>query len=148
MSPPGGTGSRRPRTVIALGWAGMLPFAALAGLAWFPSVPPDAVARLFLIYALAITAFLSGTLWGRASDVTGAGKTVRLCASNGFVLVGAFALAFAETRVAATVFLLLFWAILLFEWRVAGQRGWYLRYRLQLTLAVSLFHALFIAAPR
>jgi hypothetical protein len=126
----------------------MLPFAALALLAWLPAVPLDAVSRLFLIYALAITAFLSGTLWGRASGTSGADKTVRLCASNGFVLVGAFALAFAHARVAAVVFLLLFWAILLFEWKVAGQRGWYLRYRLQLTLAVSLFHALFIAALR
>jgi hypothetical protein len=138
----------RPRSVIALGWAGMLPFAALSVLAWLPDAPQHTVGRLILIYALAITAFLSGTLWGRASGAKGADKVARLCASNAFVLTGAFALAFAGPRIAASIFLILFWAIYLFEWFVAEQRGWYLRYRLQLTAVVTCCLALFIAAPR
>ena len=132
--------AKRPLTVIALGWAGMLPFAALALAMWIPAVSRDDAARLFLVYALAITAFLSGTIWGQASSAGGRDKVARLCASNAFVLVGAFALAFAGTATAAWIFLFLFWAILAFEWRFANQRGWYLRYRLQLTLVVSAFH--------
>ena len=136
----------RPLTVVALGWAGMLPFAALALAMWIPAVSRDDAARLFLVYALAITAFLSGTIWGQASSAGGRDKVARLCASNALVLVGAFALAFTNAATAALVFLFLFWAILAFEWRFAGQRGWYLRYRLQLTIAVSACNLVLIAA--
>jgi hypothetical protein len=139
---------RPPRAVIALGWAGLLPFAALALLAWLPGAPLAAISQLFLIYALAITAFLAGTVWGRADSAAGSDKVIRLCVSNAFVLVGAAALAFAASAAAASIFLILFWAIFAFEWMIARRRGWYLRYRLQLTIVVSLCHALFIAAYR
>ena len=124
----------------------MLPFAALALWAWLPAVPQQTIDRLFLVYALAISAFLSGTLWGRASEAAGGDKILRLCISNAFVLAGAFSVAFTDAVAAAWLFLLMFWAILAFEWKVTGQRGWYLRYRLQLTVVVSLCHGTFIAA--
>ena len=143
---PDAGAAKRPLTVIALGWAGMLPFAALALAMWVPTVSGDDAARLFLVYALAITAFLSGTIWGQASSAGGRDKVARLCASNALVLVGAFALAFASAATAAWVFLFLFWAILAFESRFADRRGWYLRYRLQLTIAVSVCHLVLIGA--
>jgi hypothetical protein len=143
---PDAGAAKRPLTVIALGWAGMLPFAALALAMWVPAVSGDDTARLFLVYALAITGFLSGTIWGQASGAGGTDKVARLCASNALVLVGAFALAFASTALAAWIFLFLFWAILAFEWRSADRRGWYLRYRLQLTIAVSVCHLVLILA--
>lgn len=60
-----------------LGWAGVLPFLALAGAAFLPGYRAQALVA-FLAYSLAILSFLGGVRWGRALAAgAGAGQYVR-----------------------------------------------------------------------
>lgn len=60
-----------PRGAIQLGWAGVLPFFALALLAWLPPWR-DPAAQALLAYGAVILSFLGGVRWGRAM-ASGAG---------------------------------------------------------------------------
>jgi len=53
------------RGALVLGWAGVLPFAALAGLAFVPEFHARALSA-FLAYSVVILSFLGGVRWGRA----------------------------------------------------------------------------------
>ncbi len=50
---------------LILGWAGVLPFLAAAGLAFEPAYRAQALSA-FLAYSVAILSFLGGIRWGRA----------------------------------------------------------------------------------
>ncbi|MEM1110806.1 MAG: DUF3429 domain-containing protein [Pseudomonadota bacterium] len=134
--------------MIALGWSGLLPFYACAALAWWqPRALPFESSALLLAYSLAIACFLCGTLWSSARDVAEPAKSLRLLVSNGLVLLATGGVVFASTHVALAILMLVFWLVYAMEWLGAGQRGWYLRYRFQLTCMVSIALLAFLAAP-
>ena len=54
-----------PRGAVRLGWAGVLPFIALALACWWPEAR-DAATAAFLAYGALILSFLGGARWGRA----------------------------------------------------------------------------------
>jgi len=119
------------KTARALGWAGIVPFAALALVGYFEA--PATLQLLLIGYAVAILAFLNGSLWAvvleRSSD-----RPAALIASNLLLLAGLPAL--MMPLAAATVWLaLLFGAQLLVEWHwvLTGHPGWYRRLRLVLS---------------
>ena len=128
--------------VIALGWAGIVPFYLAAMLVVSDA---DIAGRVLTGYGVGITAFLAGTLWGSARTSSGDAKSWRLCFSNMVVLWVVAALVFAPPAGSATAQLFAFWALLGFEFRQSNTVGWYLKYRLQLTLAVSPAYVAFIA---
>ena len=61
----GGVPPPLPAGAVRLGWAGVLPFLALALAAWSPTWQSLSV-RAFLAYAVVILSFLGGVRWGRA----------------------------------------------------------------------------------
>ncbi|MBS3744531.1 MAG: DUF3429 domain-containing protein [Wenzhouxiangellaceae bacterium] len=127
----------RHKTARALGWAGLLPFAGLA-LAGYVDAP--ASLQLLLIgYALAILAFLNGSLWAvvleRPSD-----RSAALIASN-LLLLAALPALLMPLSAAAGWLALLFALHLVAEWRwvLTGHPGWYRRLRLMLSsVAIAL----------
>jgi len=121
----------RHKTARALGWAGILPFAALALVAYFDA--PDPLQDLLIGYVLAILAFLNGSLWGAALERT-TDPSKALIASNLLVLAGLPAL-LMPLSAAAGWMALLFGLQLLAEWRwvLTGHPGWYRRLRLLLS---------------
>ena len=121
----------RHKTAKALGWAGILPFAALALVAYFDA--PASLQLLLIGYVLAILAFLNGSVWGVALERT-ADPSKALIASNLLVLAGLPAL-LMPLSAAAGWLALLFGLQLLAEWRwvLTGHPGWYRRLRLMLS---------------
>jgi len=127
----------RRRTARALGWAGILPFVALAFAGYFDA--PASLQLLLIGYALAILSFLNGSLWGVALERT-ADQSTALIASNLLVLAGLPAL-LMPLSAAAGWLALLFGLQLLAEWRwvLTGHPGWYRRLRLMLSaVAIGL----------
>ena len=61
-----------PRGMLALGWSGLLPFAATLALAVGQPGWRDLALTVFIAYAAVILSFLGGARWGRglASDVS------------------------------------------------------------------------------
>ena len=133
--------------MLALGWAGLLPFAGCALLAWQPGLASLDPARVLNAYGLAIVCFLSGTLWGTAADWTGPGKGLRLIMSNLLVLVATAGVLFADAEGSVLILMLVFWLVMAFEWISSVDHGWYMRYRLQLTSVVTLLLLVYLAAP-
>lgn len=64
-SSPSEAARRLPPSAVALAWAGVLPFFALASAAWVPHWRGPA-AHAFLAYSALILSFLGGVRWGRA----------------------------------------------------------------------------------
>lgn len=127
----------RYKTARALGWAGILPFAALPLAGYFGA--PDSVQLLLTGYALAILAFVNGGLWAAALERP-SDRPAALIASNLLVLAGLPAL-LMPLSAAAGWLALLFGLQLLAEWRwvLTGHPGWYRRLRLMLSaLAITL----------
>ena len=104
----------------------------------------DIAGRIITGYGLGITAFLAGTLWGSARELSGDAKIWRLCFSNLVVLWVVAAQVFASPIGSAIAQLVAFWVLSGFEFRQANTVGWYLKYRLTLTLAVSPAYVAFI----
>jgi hypothetical protein len=139
----GGAGARShiPTVVLALGWAGVLPFAALSALAILgPREWTGTASGLLVSYGAIILGFMGGAQWGLEMS-TGSSRSA---GSNGYavsvlpalVAFGATALPF---RFAAAVLIAGFAGLLAYDlWRLQSGIGprWYGPLRSQLTLAV------------
>jgi len=127
----------RQKTARMLGWAGIIPFAALAVTGVVGA--PEPVQHLLVGYAVAILAFLNGSLWTGALQ-RNADAPAPLITSNLLLLAALPALLMPLS--AATGWLaLLFGLHLLADWRwvLSGHPGWYRRMRLMLSsLAIGL----------
>jgi len=125
------------KTARMLGWAGIIPFAALGATSVIGA--PEPVQHLLVGYAVAILAFLNGTLWAVALQRT-SDSAVALMASN-LLLLAALPALLMPLSAAAGWLALLFALHLLAEWRwvLSGHPGWYRRMRLVLSsLAIGL----------
>lgn len=127
----------RKKTARMLGWAGLIPFAALAVTTVIDA--PQSVQQLLIGYAVAILAFLGGSLWAGALEQS-ADAPAPLIASNLLLLAALPALLMPLS--AATGWLALMFALqLAAEWRwvLTGHPGWYRRLRLMLSVvAITL----------
>lgn len=127
----------RQKTARTLGWAGLIPFAALAVTVVIGA--PDPVQQLLIGYAVAILAFLSGSLWAGALERP-ADAPAPLIASN-LLLLAALPALLMPLSAAAGWLALMFALHLAAEWRwvLTGHPGWYRRLRLMLSaIAVAL----------
>ena len=121
----------RHKTARALGWAGIVPFAALVLVEYFGA--PASLQLLLIGYALSILAFLNGSLWAvvleRSSD-----RSAALIASN-LLLLGGLPALLMPLSAAAGWLALLFGLHLIVEWRwvLTGHPGWYRRLRIMLS---------------
>jgi hypothetical protein len=139
MSTPAASAPSLPSPIVALGFAGLLPFAA----ATLGSLLPDAELRAFSLralvtYAAVILSFLGAVHWGlvlrAAGGETGRASVVGVLPS----LVGWIAL-LLPARQALPLLLAGFGAFWLYEHRIAGERllpRAYLDLRRTLTLLV------------
>ena len=137
-----------PQAARALGFAGVLPFAALAvAYAWSGSGLQEPALAGFIAYSALILSFLGGIRWGVASR-SKARQATALAIS---VLPSLWAFAcLAWPREAASVWGLMF-GFLALGWLdtfipPVGAAAWMRRLRAELTIAVVLCHALLIAA--
>lgn len=119
------------KTARMLGWAGMIPFAALALAALIGAPAP--VEKLLVGYAVSILAFLNGSLWAGAMQ-RGADAPAPLIASN-LLLLAALPALMMPLSAAAGWLAALFGLHLVADWRwvLAGHPGWYRRMRLMLS---------------
>jgi len=123
-----------------LGFAGLIPFAALAAAAHFGA--PDWIDRLLVGYALVILGFLCGGLWLGAVE-SEADRPEALVVSNVLVLAGMVALVLPVGAGAA-------WLAALFALQFAAERywiagtqpGWYRRLRALLSAIAVVLLAL------
>jgi len=130
------------KTATTLGWGGIIPFAALAVTGYIGA--PGPVDQLLIGYAVAILAFMSGSLWAGALEHA-EDAPAPLIASNVLLLAGLPAL-LMPLSAAAGWLALLFALHLVAEWRwvLTGHPGWYRRLRLM--LSASAIGLLLIAA--
>jgi hypothetical protein len=127
----------RQKTARMLGWAGIIPFAALAVTATIGA--PGPVQHLLIGYAVAILAFLNGTLWAGALQRPN-DAPAPLIASN-LLLLAALPAPLMPLSAAAGWLALMFALHLVAEWRwvLTGHPGWYRRMRLLLSsIAIAL----------
>ncbi|MBL37010.1 MAG: hypothetical protein CMP07_01230 [Xanthomonadales bacterium] len=127
----------RQKTARMLGWAGLIPFAALAVTAVIGA--PESVQQLLIGYAVAILAFLAGSLWAGALERP-ADAPASLIASN-LLLLAALPALLMPLSAAAGWLALMFALHLAAEWRwvLTGHPGWYRRLRLMLSgIAIAL----------
>lgn len=125
-----------------LGFAGLLPFYGfLLGYGLLEDWPRALSKQGFVIYSLAILAFLAGTQW--RPHATGRGQVARLLVSNGLVVYAVVAVLTAQVFLAACLLLLGYLALLWYERHMDGTSGWYPTLRWQLTLLVAIAHAVF-----
>ena len=131
------------RTASRLGWAGLLPFPALAGAAHLVTGWPWL--QWLATYALAIICFLAGAWWGIALIR----REYRILLASNAVVVIAWAAYLADRE----LFLPLAACLLYLEYRVEQQHAmfsptphYYLQLRLRLTAVASLSLLLGFAA--
>lgn len=127
----------RQKTARTLGWAGLIPFAALAVTTVIGA--PDPVQQLLVGYVVAILAFLGGSLWAGALERS-VDASAPLIASN-LLLLAALPALLMPLGAAAGWLALMFALHLAAEWRwvLTGHPGWYRRLRLMLsTIAIAL----------
>ena len=132
----------RNRWVVGLSVAGLLPFAGLAlsamdGSAW--------ALRAFLIYSLAISAFLSGAWWGVALSKTSRERApvLPLLLSNGFVLMSVGALLWHQPEVALLAQAVVITLLVMGESRIKPMQAaprYYQRMRRGVSAVVVLLH--------
>ena len=134
------------RTVIlALGYAGLLPFFLFCAGAWWLTDWPAALSRQgFVIYSLGILSFLGGTLWGRVQQLDDP-NMMKLMVSNGVVLFAVGAVLTAQAWLASMMLMAGYMALLWYEKGSETLPAWYGRMRYQLTAGVVLAHLLFLA---
>jgi len=124
----------RQQTAIILGWAGVLPFAAWALVAWTGA--PDWLVELLVGYGVLILAFMGGTLWATALQRPEQSEPP-LIASILIALGTLPALVLPQVSAAlllAVLFTLHFVAE--YAWVRQSQDGWYKRMRLGISAAV------------
>jgi len=132
-----------PRSALALGWLGVVPFAILAAVsvAGPPSIAAAATAALVL-YGVVILSFMGGAQWGlalaSAEDI--AARARRFAISTAPALA-AFGASFLPAPYALAGLALGFIALLAYDLAAARRGvapGWYPALRVQLTSAVVL----------
>ncbi|MEL7542589.1 MAG: DUF3429 domain-containing protein [Pseudomonadota bacterium] len=143
-----------PRTALLLGWAGVLPFAALSVMSvWGDVVTSSRAIGALLNYAAVILGFMSGVQWGIAmlTRYRDAGPgTVNDIPADGWrmtisvvpALAGFAALLVPSDFCALAILVTSFAALLGFDLLTvqrAAAPAWYGRLRVQLTGAVVLF---------
>lgn len=134
------------RTMIVLGYLGLLPFLAASLGVWALDDFLNAFSqRAFLTYSAAILCFLAGTLWGETLPEPAKGQGAAILVSNGVVLFVVFALLTAQPVVAAALLLLGHMAQLWFERQSLERPAWYVRLRSILTTVAGVSHLVFIA---
>lgn len=134
------------RTVImALGYAGLLPFFLFCAGAWWLTDWPAALSRQgFVIYSLGILSFLGGTLWGRVQQLDDP-NMMKLMVSNGVVLFAVGAVLTAQAWLASMMLMVGYMALLWYEKGSETLPAWYGRMRYHLTAGVVFAHLLFLA---
>lgn len=152
---------RHNSTFQTLGYAGLVPFAALALLLWQPSLLPgsmlsgiEALAQqhgyqAFLGYSAVILSFLGGIFWGHALQAEGETRpTLLLVISNVFALVAWMALMLDSSIAALSLLAAGYLTLLAAEWRLSATfphlPQWslssYLPMRIILTVVVVSLH--------
>ncbi len=140
--------SRIPTVPALLGYAGVLPFAALALLALFGQGQwPEMALRAFLAYGAVILSFLGGIRWGAAARATPIRAAEFVVAVVPSLWAWACLLA-ASPDLAAWGLLSGFLVFGLADWLrpPPAMAPWLVALRLRLTTAVALCHALVIIA--
>jgi hypothetical protein len=131
-----------------LGYAGLIPFFGFClGFSSLEDWPRSLSIQGFVIYSLAIFAFLAGALWGQVQAVTtatGQSAVSTLIVSNGLVLFGVAAILTAQAMMAAVFLMLGYIALLWYETRVSRLEAWYGLMRRRLTLGVVFAHIIFV----
>lgn len=124
----------RQQTARILGWLGVVPFAALALVAWTGA--PGWLLDLLVGYGVLILAFMGGTLWAAALDRPEEPEAP-LIASIILVLAGLPALLLPLVS-AALLLAVLFGLHALAEtlWARDAQAGWYKRMRFGISASV------------
>ena len=131
-----------------LGYAGLIPFFGFClGFSVLADWPRSLSIQGFVIYSLAIFAFLAGALWGQVQAATtadGGNAVSTLIVSNGLVLFGVAAILTAQAMMAAVFLMLGYIALLWYETRVSSLEIWYRLMRRRLTHGVVLAHFIFV----
>lgn len=142
------TSRQIPAGPAALGYSGVLPFAALAFAVLFVEGPwRDVALRAFLAYGAVILSFLGGIRWGaaaRSAPERGAEYVLAVLPSLwawGFLLID-------STALAAWGLLAGFLLMGFVDWLkpAPGTAPWLAPLRVRLTAAVALCHGLVIAS--
>lgn len=136
-----------PRSALALGLAGLIPFLWGAGTAVSPALYDFALANmaprfigpsLLNLYGMVILAFMSGVLWGFATRAEGARAAIAYALSVIPALWAFFMVGWgAESSIVALIagYLGLF-MLDAFFWQINLAPRWWLRLRLPLTAVV------------
>lgn len=128
-----------------LGFAGLLPFyATVLGFAYLTDYPQSLSVQGFITYSLAILCFLSGALWGQASQISGREQILRRVISNGLVIFAVAAVLTAQAMLAGVLLMLGYLGLLWYERRLGDTEQWYGRLRFQLTAGVVIAHLLYV----
>ena len=133
-------------TTQLLGYSGLLPFFGFCiGFSVMEDWPRSLSIQGFVIYSLAIFAFLAGALWGQEQRVESASSVSTLVVSNGLILFGVASILTAQAMMASVFLMLGYIALLWYEVRISQLEVWYRRMRVRLTTGVVIAHLLFIA---
>ncbi|WP_087017422.1 DUF3429 domain-containing protein [Thaumasiovibrio subtropicus] len=131
-----------------LGYAGLIPFIAFTGLAFFShgQWPGQTIAfpiTSFILYSGVIAAFMAGTLWGRDIEQK---KPRASLASNGLALLAftALLLPTAQTAIALAILALVHLGNWWVERELISPCNAYLRLRITLTSVVVGTHLLML----
>ncbi len=126
------------RTAVTLGYAGLIPFVAAAGLSWYPPLSAVASASL-LAYAAVILAFLGAVHWGAAMHA-GRGRSSACYVWSVLPALTAWPLLLAPPRYGLPLMALAVFAWWLVERRLIARLlpAWYLHLRDPLSLVVIL----------
>jgi len=136
-----------PPAALALGLAGVLPFAAVALAPYTGLAEPTGLGWVYhlLIYGLTILAFMSGCIWAfaaRAGDAIGYALSTLPALYGATLLMVALPFGLATERGCTVLLALGFTALLALDWRAAA-RGqtpvWWMRLRVILTSLVVVF---------
>lgn len=140
--------TRIPRAARALGWLGVVPFAALTVASLMRiGLPPEAARQALADYAMVILAFMAGVQWGLAMMRVPAARWGGLAGYGVSVLPAllAFASRGFETGVALGLLAAGFVALLIYDAltvRAGEAPPWYLRLRVELSSSVVVLLAI------
>ena len=131
-----------PRSALLLALAGLIPFVVCAGvgLSGNQVVLRGAEDVIMLRYGIIILAFMSGVLWGFATNANGRRATVAYSLSV-LPALWAFFTAVGPTPQALAALIPGFYGLLaldFFFWRAALAPPWWMRLRLPLTAVVMV----------
>ena len=131
-----------PRTALYLALGGLVPFLVCAGVALSGNqvVLRGAEDEIMLRYGIIILAFMSGVLWGFATNASGKMATVAYGLSV-LPALWAFFTAVGPTPQALGALIPGFYGLLVLDyyfWRAGLAPPWWLRLRLPLTAAVMV----------